>query len=90
MIYFPRMSQITLDLFDLIIFGNTTEAASCVTSFILSPMANLSCQCLLQKLSSHLAQFLINSIKIRTTISVFRSKKNENFLLRHTHPCAYK
>jgi hypothetical protein len=81
MIYFPRMFRITFGLFTLIIFGNTKEAASSVNSFILFPMANLCCQCLLQKLSYHLAQFLFNGIKIRTTISAFRRTKYENFLL---------
>jgi len=73
-------------LFTLMIFGTTKEAASYVNSFILSPMANPSCQCLLQKLSYHLTQFLFNSIKIRTTISVFRRKKYENFLLLTPYP----
>ena len=86
MIYFPRMYRITLDLFTLIIFGTTKETASYVKSFILSPKANLSCQCLLQKLSYHLTQFLYYSIKIRTTISMFRRKKYENFLLLTSYP----
>jgi len=73
-------------LFTLMVFGTTKEAASYVNSFILSPMANVSCQCLLQKLSYHLTQFLFNRIKIRTTINVFRRKKCGSFLLLTSYP----